>query len=152
MTRLTWEPITLRLRTPFRVSYGASETRRAHRLRLAGDEGWGEGTIPPYYGISDEAMIAVWAAAARLPAPFPDDPAGISAWLAGDPVIAGGPALARAALDLALHDRIGRRLGQPLYAVLGLPVLLGRCQRRSHWALTRRRSWPNRPSRCPTAR
>ncbi len=122
MTRLTWEPITLRLRTPFRVSYGASETRRAHWLRLAGDEGWGEGTIPPYYGIPAEAMIAVWAAAARLSAPFPDDPAGIPAWLAGDPVIAGGPAPARAALDLALHDRLGRRLGQPLYAVLGLPA------------------------------
>lgn len=122
MSRLTWEAITLHLRTPFRVSYGASETRRAHWLRLAGDEGWGEGTIPPYYGISDEAMAAVWAAAARLPDPFPDEPDAIPAWLAGDPTIANGPAPARAALDLALHDRIGRRLGQPLHVLLSLPA------------------------------
>ena len=117
MTRLTWEPITLRLRNPFRISYGASETRRAHWLRLAGDEGWGEGTIPPYYGISDESMAAVWSAAARRADPFPDDPAGIAAWVGTE-----GPAPARAALDLALHDRIGRRAGLPLHALLGLPA------------------------------
>ena len=27
--RLNWQPLTLQLRNPFRVSYGASETRRA---------------------------------------------------------------------------------------------------------------------------
>jgi L-alanine-DL-glutamate epimerase-like enolase superfamily enzyme len=122
MTRLTWEPITLHFRTPFRVSYGASKSRRAHWLRLAGDEGWGEGTIPPYYGISDESMTAVWAAAARRADPFPDDPADIAAWLAADPVISAGPAPARAALDLALHDRLGRRAGLPLHALLDLPA------------------------------
>ena len=56
--RLTWEAITLQLRNPFRIAYGVSETRQAFWLRLANDEGWGEGTIPSYYGISDEAMTA----------------------------------------------------------------------------------------------
>ena len=75
MTRLTWEPITLHFRTPFRVSYGTSETRRAHWLRLADDEGWGEGTIPPYYGISDASMAAVWDAAVREGGAHRRDPA-----------------------------------------------------------------------------
>ncbi len=44
--RLTWEPMTLQLHNPFRISYGVSETRRAFWLRLADDAGWGEGTIP----------------------------------------------------------------------------------------------------------
>ena len=101
--RLSWEPVVLRLRNAFRVSYGASETRTAYWLRLAGDAGWGEGTIPPYYGISDASMIAFWDAAAQRSTPFPDDPAGIPAWVGED-----GPAPARCALDLALHDRIGR--------------------------------------------
>ena len=61
---LTWQPLTLHLRNPFRLSYGVSETRRSHWLRLADDAGWGEAAIPPYYGISDEAMIAFWAQAA----------------------------------------------------------------------------------------
>ncbi|MCA9969353.1 MAG: dipeptide epimerase [Anaerolineales bacterium] len=114
--RLTWEAITLKLRNPFRISYGVSETRQAFWLRLTGDAGWGEGTIPSYYGIPDEALTAVWRTAAQSSIPFPDDVAGIAAWV-GE----AGPAPARAALDLALHDRIGRRRGRPLYELLGLP-------------------------------
>ena len=117
MTRLTWEQLTLQLRNPFRISHGTSETRTAHWLRLAGDEGWGEGTIPPYYGITTAAMAAWWAAAARRADPFPDDPTGIPAYVGTD-----GAAPARAALDLALHDRLGRLSGQPLHALLGLPA------------------------------
>lgn len=114
--RLTWETITLQLRNPFRISHGTSETRTAHWLRLADDEGWGEGTIPPYYGVSGTTMAAYWAAAARRTDPFPDDPAEIPAYVGVD-----GPAPARAALDLALHDRLGRRHNQPLHKLLGLP-------------------------------
>jgi L-alanine-DL-glutamate epimerase-like enolase superfamily enzyme len=114
--RLTWQALTLHLQTPFRISYGVSATRQAFWLRLANDEGWGEGTIPSYYNISDEAMAACWAAAAQRADPFPDDPADIADWIGSD-----GPAPARCALDLALHDRIGRQQGVPLYELLDLP-------------------------------
>ena len=143
MTRLTWEPITLHFRTPFRVSYGASESRRAHWLRLANDEGWGEGTIPPYYGISDDSMTAVWAAAARRAAPFPDDPADIAAWLAADPVIAAGPAPARAALDWRSTTASAAAPGCPSTPCWACPRR-ARCRPRSRWASTSRRLWPNR--------
>jgi L-alanine-DL-glutamate epimerase-like enolase superfamily enzyme len=113
---LTWQPLTLRLRTPFRVSYGASTTRQAFWLRLAGDAGWGEGAIPPYYGISDAAMIAFWQATATRSDPLPDDPATIAAWVGDE-----GPAPARAAVDLALHDRLGRQRALPLWRLLDLP-------------------------------
>jgi L-alanine-DL-glutamate epimerase-like enolase superfamily enzyme len=114
--RLSWEFLSLNLQSTFRVSYGASETRQAFWLRLAGDSGWGEGTIPPYYGVETEEMAAFWQTAARRRDPFPDDPADIAGWV-GDQ----GPAPARAALDLALHDRIGRLAGKPLYDLLNLP-------------------------------
>ncbi len=116
MTRLTWQSITLQLRIPFRIAYGVSETRQAFWLRLAEDAGWGEGTIPSYYHISDAEMIAYWETAAARTEPFPDEPADIPAWV-GE----AGPAPARCALDLALHDRIGRLQGRPLYQLLGLP-------------------------------
>jgi L-alanine-DL-glutamate epimerase-like enolase superfamily enzyme len=114
--RLTWESITLQLRNPFRISYGVSETRQAFWLRLAGDAGWGEGTIPSYYNVSVADMVTLWEDVAQRPTPFPDDPAEIAAWV-GE----AGPAPARCAVDLALHDRIGRQRGRPLYQLLGLP-------------------------------
>jgi L-alanine-DL-glutamate epimerase-like enolase superfamily enzyme len=114
--RMTWEPITLQLRDPFRISYGVSETRQAFWLRLANDAGWGEGTIPSYYQIDAEEMFAFWRGAAQRDDPFPDDPSEITAWVGKE-----GPAPARSALDLALHDRIARRRGVPLYRLLDLP-------------------------------
>ena len=114
--RLTWEAITLQLHRPFRLSYGVSETRQAFWLRLAGDAGWGEAAIPSYYHVRQADMFAVWEAAARRSDPFPDDPAEITTWIGEK-----GPAPARCALDLALHDRIARRRNVPLYRLLGLP-------------------------------
>ncbi len=101
--RLTWEFLTLELKNPFRVAYGVSETRQAGWLRLAGDAGWGEGTIPPYYGISRAAIAGCWQAAAERRDPLPKEPAEIDGWIGPD-----GPAPARTALDLALHDRVER--------------------------------------------
>lgn len=114
--RLTWETLTLELSQPFQIAHGRSDTRTATWVRLEEDSGWGEGTIPPYYGISQDEMDSFWATAAQRTAPFPDEPADIAAWI-GD----GGPAPARAALDLALYDRIGRQQNQPLYELLDLP-------------------------------
>ena len=114
--RLTWQAITLELRHPFQVSYGVSLTRTAHWLCLQDEEGWGEGTIPPYYGVDEAQMQAFWREAAQRKDPFPDAVEGVAGWVGGE-----GPAPARCALDLALHDRIGRQRGQPLYALLGLP-------------------------------
>ncbi len=114
-TRLSWKAMTLQLRNPFQVSYGVSQTRKTFWLRLADDAGWGESAIPPYYGVDESEMIAYWERMARQTAPFPDDAAEIGAWVGQD-----GPAPARCALDLALHDRIGRQQGLSLYDLLGL--------------------------------
>ena len=114
--RLTWQAIELQLHNPFRISYGSSATRTAYWVRLAGDAGWGEGTIPPYYGVDTESMIQYWRKMAARSEPFPDEPAAIAEWVGQD-----GPAPARCALDLALHDRIGRLRHQPLYQLLDLP-------------------------------
>ena len=72
------------MRNPFRLSYGVSDTRTAHWVRLDGDAGWGEGTIPPYYGIPESEMTACWDAAARREDPFPDDPRDVEAWIGGE--------------------------------------------------------------------
>jgi len=112
---LTWEKLTLRFHNPFHVSYGVSETRDAFWIRLAGDEGWGEGTIPPYYRVDPTAMTDCWKRAAAKTQAFPDEMEQIAAW------IPDGPAPARSALELALLDRIGKKRKLPLYQLLELP-------------------------------
>ncbi len=114
--RLSWEAITLKFHNPFQLSTGVSTTRRAYWIRLADDEGWGEGTIPPYYNVKDDDMKSFWDTASQREIPFPDDPSEITSWIGQD-----GPAPARAALDLALHDRIGKKFNLPLYQLFGLP-------------------------------
>jgi L-alanine-DL-glutamate epimerase-like enolase superfamily enzyme len=114
--RLTWQALTLHLRNPFQVSYGVSQRRTAHWVRLHDDEGWGEGTIPPYYGVEEREMVDLWQATARRTEPFPEEVQAIGGWVGEK-----GPAPARCALDLALHDRLGRRRGQPVFELLGLP-------------------------------
>src|SRR5437762_2369698 len=111
---LNWELLTLQLRNPFRLSYGTSETRQAFWIRLADDEGWGEGTIPPYYRVDPSEMIACWKRASEQELPLPDEIDRIAGW------IPDGPAPARSAIELALFDRIGRRREMPLYELLNL--------------------------------
>jgi L-alanine-DL-glutamate epimerase-like enolase superfamily enzyme len=114
--RLSWEQITLKLRNPFRLSYGTTEERQAYWLRLEGDAGWGEGTLPPYYHVDQAAVERLWLAASERKDPFPESIENISSWIGKD-----GPAVARCALDLALHDRLGRLSGKSLFELLGLP-------------------------------
>ena len=114
--RLTWQRLTLQLRNPFRLAYGVSTSREIFWIRLCGDSGWGEAAVPPYYGIPEQEMVEVWQAAAMRRDPFPDEIASVADWVGES-----GPAPARAALDLALHDRIARKQGVPLYRLLGVP-------------------------------
>src|SRR6187397_3077928 len=112
--KLTWEMLTLKLRNPFRLSYGTSETRHSFWIRLANDEGWGEGAIPPYYRVDPTAMTACWQQAAESDRALPDSIEHVHEW------IPEGPAPARSALELALLDRIGKKRGQPLHELLGV--------------------------------
>ena len=110
---LSWEKQTLKLRNPFRLSYGATEERQSFWLRLRNDEGWGEASIPPYYRVDASEMIACWERANSSGKPLPDTRDQIPAW------VPDGPAPARCAIELALFDRIAKRRGVPLYQLLG---------------------------------
>src|SRR5438093_850130 len=112
---LSWQMLTLHLRNPFRVSYGTSKTRNAFWIRLANDEEWNEGTIPPYYRIDPSAMTQYWQRAAEQDRALPESVEQIAAW------IPDRPAPARCALELALLDRIGLRRGVPLHRLFDLP-------------------------------
>ncbi len=105
--------LALPLKHPFKIARGEESVARTalFRLRDDGVEGLGEATPIARYGESLETVEAYFASH-RLAA---NDPFRLEALLHD-----GIPAAARAGLDLALHDLIGKRLGTPLYALLGL--------------------------------
>ena len=109
--KLRWEPITLELKTTFRVAHGASDQR--HNVLVYLDDGVGEAAAVPYYGETQEGIIEYLKSVPDLG----DDPFDMDAVLAKRPA---GSRAARSAIDEALHDLWGKKLGQPLYKLLGL--------------------------------
>jgi L-alanine-DL-glutamate epimerase-like enolase superfamily enzyme len=110
--RLSFEPLCLRLRSPFRIAHGVSLTRENVLVRV--ESGLGEAAAVSYYG-ETAAGIAEYLSALELGTL--DDPSVLEDLLERLPP---GSAAARAAVDMALHDLLGQRLGEPLFRVLGL--------------------------------
>lgn len=109
--KLHWEPITLDLKTTFRVAHGASDQR--HNVLVYLDDGVGEAAAVPYYGETQQGIIDYLQSVPDLG----DDPFDIDSVLAKRPA---GSRAARSAIDEALHDLWGKKLGQPLYKLFGL--------------------------------
>ncbi|MBI3161079.1 MAG: dipeptide epimerase, partial [Chloroflexi bacterium] len=109
--KLHWEPITLDLKTTFRVAHGASDQRFNVLVHL--DDGVGEAAAVPYYGETQEGIIEYLKSVPDLG----DDPFDMDNVLARRPA---GSRAARSAIDEALHDLWGKKLGQPLYKLFGL--------------------------------
>jgi L-alanine-DL-glutamate epimerase-like enolase superfamily enzyme len=110
--------IELPLIHPFKIARGEAETvarSAVIRVRANGIEGIGEATPVERYDESIESVVEYFATH-----PLADtDPFRLEALLH-----TGIPAAARAGLDLALHDFIGKRLDTPLYALFGLDPAL----------------------------
>ena len=112
---LSWEPITLELRTPFKIAHGTSVVRKNVLVRIrAGEyEGMGEAAPVVQHGESQQGVIDYLAYLGDLG----DDPFRLEEIVAGLPP---GSQAGRAAVDVALHDLVGKMLGVPLYRLLGL--------------------------------
>jgi L-Ala-D/L-Glu epimerase len=114
MLSLSVGVIELPLIHPFKIARGEAETvARSAVIRVSanGETGIGEATPVERYDESVDSVIDYFASNPLAA----DDPFRLEELLH-----AGIPAAARAGLDLALHDLIGKNLGKPLYALLGL--------------------------------
>lgn len=111
--RLHYEVVELELRHTFQIAHGASGTRRNAVVSIG--EGRGEAAPVAYHRESVEGVVAAlerWRPAIEELA----EPGALHALLR---TLDGSPA-ARAAVDIALHDALGRRLGCPVADLLGL--------------------------------
>lgn len=116
--KLSCEPVTLDLRTTFRIAHGSSDQRYNVIAHLFDPEssltGVGEGAAVSYYSESQTGIMEYIQGVAGL---VGDDPFLIEDILNCLPP---GSQAARAAIDIALHDLWGKLLGQPLYRLLGV--------------------------------
>lgn len=106
--------LPIHLRRPFRIAHGTSTVRYNALVKLG--SAYGEAGLPPYLGTTVQD-VAAWMRGVQLP-DIPDEgPIPIEHILEGLPA---GPPAARCALDMALHDLWGQRLGFPLGILFGL--------------------------------
>jgi len=113
--QLTSRTVVLALAEEFGIARGARTETSVVRVELAHEGTVGRGEAHPVYyrGETTESASAFLAdAAARLG----EDPFALEDVLAR----LSGDAAGRAALDAALHDWVGRRLGVPVWRLLGL--------------------------------
>lgn len=119
--KLACQPITLDLRTTFRIAHGASDQRFNVISSLADEEwiGYGEAAAVSYHG-ETQAGILDYLSGLKNTTADPkkiSDPFMVEEFLNQLPP---GSQAAKASLDIALHDWIGKKLGQPVYRLLGL--------------------------------
>ena len=119
--RIEHEIITVRTRTPFVIARGGASEWRLVWVRVIDDdgaEGWGEAAPSRFYG---ETIATAIAALDRLAIVLD----GADAWSleaieAEMHRVIRFNASAKSAVSAALHDLAARRLGVPLYRMLGL--------------------------------
>jgi L-alanine-DL-glutamate epimerase-like enolase superfamily enzyme len=119
MLHLTARPIDLQLTTPFRISRGVQHTAANVLVELPYRDqvGYGEAAPNRYYGETRDTVLACLNAFGDS---LGDDPFLIDEITRRlDQRVRLNPA-AKAAVDMALYDLVGKTLGIPLYKLLGL--------------------------------
>ncbi|HEU5199609.1 MAG TPA: dipeptide epimerase, partial [Ktedonobacterales bacterium] len=119
MLHLTARPIDLKLTTPFRISRSVQYTAANVLVELQhdGQTGYGEAAPSSYYGDTRETVLACVKHFANNLGDNPFLIEDITQHL--DQRVGRNPA-AKAAVDMALYDLVGKLLGMPVYKLLGL--------------------------------
>jgi len=118
--KLLVEQVSITTRHPFVIARGSTNGYKRAWVRLVdgdGLEGWGEADPSSFYG---ETLETVLAAFERLKSHLPSDPFELEAAEARWEQVVPRNGAARAALSAALHDLVGKKLGQPLWRIWGL--------------------------------
>lgn len=116
---LLYVPYTLQLRHVFRLATGARTTTPVVLVALGYDGYWGlgEASMPPYLGESHETVMHFMRQINLEAFSSPMLREDILGYI---DQLAPNNTAAKAAIDIALHDLVGKIEGQPLYSIWGL--------------------------------
>lgn len=122
--RLNYFPYELQLRHTFTVATSSRTTTQGVQLEIEyeGLTGYGEASMPPYLQKelgTVESVMEFFGKAAKVLERY-DDPTRLEDILAEIDTLSEGNAAAKAAIDIALHDLVGKMLGAPWYKIWGL--------------------------------
>jgi L-alanine-DL-glutamate epimerase-like enolase superfamily enzyme len=117
--KLRFKPFELQLRHVFTLASGSRKATPVMLTELTFDDitGYGEASMPPYLGESHATAenFLLQVDLSRFDSPFL-----IEDILAYVDQIAPGNYAAKASVDIALHDLVGKLMGQPWYRIWGL--------------------------------
>lgn len=115
---LRYRPYTLELRHVFTLAAGSRSTTPVvlTELEYDGVVGYGEASMPPYLGESHESVMAFLD---RVDLSGFNDPFQTADILAYIDQLAINNTAAKAAIDIALHDLLGKIMGQPWHRIWG---------------------------------
>ncbi|MDB6113172.1 MAG: murI [Lacunisphaera sp.] len=117
--KLRFQPYTLELKHAFTIANNSRTSTPAMLVEVEQDGiiGYGEAAMPPYLGENQDTAAAFLRQVdlSRFPDPFQ-----LEEVLPALDALAPGNTAAKAAVDIALHDWIGKKLGAPWHRIWGL--------------------------------
>ena len=116
---LRFYPYTLELKHAFTIATSSRTTTPVMMVEVEKDGviGYGEASMPPYLGETQDSAAAFLS---RIDLSRFEDPFQLEEILPAIDKLAAGNTAAKAAVDIALHDWIGRTLNAPLHRLWGL--------------------------------
>ncbi|MCX7983966.1 MAG: dipeptide epimerase [Bacteroidetes bacterium] len=115
---LRWQPYTLELKHQFTIAVSSRKTTPIvlTEIEYDGVVGYGEASLPPYLGETQESVGAFLSKVnlSQYTSPFE-----LEHILSTIDKLAPGNTAAKASIDIALHDLVGKLLNRPLYQVWG---------------------------------
>lgn len=117
--RLSFKPYNLQLRHVFTVASSSRTVTPDVQVEITceGVTGYGEAALPPYLGESVQSVVAFLQ---KLNFEQFHDPFQMEDILAYVDAVAPGNTAAKASVDIALHDLVGKLLNVPWYRIWGL--------------------------------
>ncbi len=118
--KLTFKPYTLELKHVFTLATSSRTTTPVvlTQVEYDGIIGYGECSMPPYLGESHETATAFLS---KVDLGNYENPFELETILSDVDAIAPGNPAAKASVDIALHDLVGKLLNQPWYNIWGFP-------------------------------
>ena len=127
VVKLSFVPHILKFKRPFSIAHGTRDSTPVVFTRLEQDGiiGYGEAAMPPYLGENHETVLKFLSKAQNFLSEWTpseqkfSNPIGIVTILSEIDKIENGNTAAKASIDIALHDLVGKIQNKPCHELFG---------------------------------